>query len=75
LLLIRHVSAQAPENYAEAAALAPSPTASGGQARGIACGFLECYYAMNTIGAEDAELAFVITAEIDETAVPLSGAG
>jgi hypothetical protein len=43
--------------------------------RGLAYRLLECYYAVNTIGAEDAELAFVITAEVDETAVTLAGAG
>ena len=36
---------------------------------------LECHDTVNTIGAEDAELAFVITAEVDETAVTLAGAG
>ena len=45
------------------------------QEAGLAYGLLECYYAVNTIGAEDAELAFVITAEVDETAVTLAGAG
>jgi hypothetical protein len=38
-------------------------------------GFLECDYAVNTIGAEDAEFAFVITAEVDETAATLTSAG
>jgi hypothetical protein len=38
-------------------------------------GFLECDDAVNTIGAEDAELAFVITAEVDETATTLASAG
>ena len=41
----------------------------------IAYGLLECYYAVNTIGAEDAELAFVITAEVDEAATTLASAG
>jgi hypothetical protein len=45
------------------------------QRKRLAYCFLECYYAVNTIGAEDAELAFVITAEVDETAVTLAGAG
>ncbi len=45
------------------------------QAKGTAYCLLECYYAVNTIGAEDAELAFVITAEVDETAATLAGAG
>ena len=43
--------------------------------RGLAYRLLECYYAVNTIGAEDAELAFVITAKIDETAATLTSAG
>jgi hypothetical protein len=38
-------------------------------------GFLECDNAVNAIGAEDAELAFVITAKVDETAATLTGAG
>jgi hypothetical protein len=37
--------------------------------------FLECHNAVNTIGAEDAELAFVITAEVDEAATTLTSAG
>jgi hypothetical protein len=37
--------------------------------------FLECDNAVNTIGAEDAELAFVITAKVDETAATLTSAG
>jgi hypothetical protein len=37
--------------------------------------FLECDDAMNTVGTEDAELAFVITAKIDETAATLTSAG
>jgi hypothetical protein len=38
-------------------------------------GFLECHNAVNTIGAENAELAFVITAEVDEAAATLTSAG
>ena len=45
------------------------------QETGPAYGLLECHHAVNTIGAEDAELAFIITAEVDETAVTLAGAG
>jgi hypothetical protein len=37
-------------------------------------GFLECNNAVNTVGAEDAELAFVITTEVDETAATLTSA-
>ena len=36
---------------------------------------LECHDTVNTIGAEDAELAFVITAEVDEAATTLASAG
>jgi hypothetical protein len=36
---------------------------------------LECHDTVNTIGAEDAELAFVITAEVDEAATTLTSAG
>jgi len=36
---------------------------------------LECHDTVNTIGAEDAELAFVITAEVDEAATALTSAG
>ncbi len=36
---------------------------------------LECHDTVNTIGAEDAELAFVITAEVDEPAATLTSAG
>lgn len=38
-------------------------------------GFLKCDDAMNTVGAEDAELSLVITAKVDETATALTGAG
>jgi hypothetical protein len=37
-------------------------------------GFLERDNAVNTVGAEDAELAFVITAKVDETAATLTRA-
>ena len=36
---------------------------------------LKCHDTVNTIGAEDAELAFVITAEVDEAAMTLASAG
>jgi hypothetical protein len=45
------------------------------QETGLSYGFLECHDTVNTIGAEDAELAFVITAEVDEAATTLASAG
>ena len=53
----------------------PKPHGERGQGGTIAYGFLKCYDAVNTIGAEDAELAFVITAEVDEAATTLTSAG
>ncbi len=37
--------------------------------------FLECDNAVNAVGAENAELAFIVTAKIDETTATLTGAG
>ena len=45
------------------------------QENGLSYGFLECHNTVNTIGAEDAELAFVITAKVDEAATTLTSAG
>jgi hypothetical protein len=45
------------------------------QKTGLSYGSLECHDTVNTIGAEDAELAFVITAEVDEAATTLTSAG
>lgn len=38
-------------------------------------GTLNRYDAVNAISPEDAELAFVVTAKVDETAATLAGAG
>ncbi len=37
--------------------------------------FLEGHNTVNTVGAEDAEFAFVIAAEVDEAAATLTSAG
>ena len=74
---------QAPENHVGPPSY-PKPHSERGKAggyfsatqkTGLAYCLLECYYAVNTIGAEDAEFAFVITAEVDETATTLASAG
>jgi hypothetical protein len=38
-------------------------------------GFLEGHNTVNTVGAEDTELAFVVASEVDEAATTLAGAG